>query len=101
MSIVWNEEDDAGIESLKILKKEKMVTSGLLIPENSGDAEFYVAFKVEDYWKANHFLMDLMYGNKEDLTGIKVTSVGFNKNSANISEALRYLRKAQEILNQI
>ena len=97
MSLVWNEDDETGI---KVLQMMKDAGKSFIVPEDSGDSEFTMTFKVRDHLKANQFLMEILYQDKEHITGIKATSVGFGKNPTKIYEAQQKLQEAINLLNE-
>ena len=97
MSLVWSEEDDYGIKALQMMRN---AGRSFIVPENSGDAEFIITFKVEDYLKANQFLMELLYQDKTYITGITAISVGWGKDSTKIYEAQQKIQEAINLLNE-
>lgn len=97
MSIVWNKEDDKRLEAMKDMNKDGFLQT---VPDDYEDMIFHINFKVKDPAKANLFLADLWTTVAEEVCGISVTGIGFDRNSENVSEAQKYLRKAYELLNQ-
>ena len=93
--IVWTEKDDRGIEALKLLTG---AGHGLLV----GEGTYVLKFEVIDFYKANHFLMDIFHCEPEleKITGIKVTAVGHELFPAEKRDKLRnWLMEGEKLID--